>query len=127
MFSAFFQGFLDEITGNYKPVIPTYKRNPLSRPTRKRMKRFLAETLRQHPDQYRCRLEIRGREYHAIYFYWRSAIFTLTYEFTGKRLKFPKLVSYHNGRPSLQHLRQEIEYEAKRKRARIARAFTVGK
>jgi hypothetical protein len=127
MLEEFFKSFLEAVTGTYSGPVVVYRPPLMQRPSRKKMKRHLSDALKEKRTQYRCKIVIRGREYHAIYAYVHSAIYTLTYEITGKKLKFPKLVSYHNGKPTIKYLKEEIQFEVREKQKRIDRAFTMGR
>jgi hypothetical protein len=36
-------------------------------------------------------------------------------------------VSYHNGKPTIKYLKEEIQFEVREKQKRIDRAFTMGR
>lgn len=111
----------------YRVAIPTRAAVVMRRPNRKKMKRCLLDALKESRTQYRFRLTVSGKEYHAIRAYARSAVYTLVYEYIGKKRKFPKLVSFHNGCDSPRQIEEYIRYAVEERQMRIARSFTMGR
>lgn len=125
MLREFIAGFLHALEEDLSPPkVPEYKYVP-SRPSRKEMKRNLLEALKNYRTQYRFSMKIRENEYHAIYYYDRGAVYTLTYEWVGRRRNIPKLVTVHNGKASKRDMLEDIRHRVAERDRRAQQARIV--
>lgn len=115
MLKALFRGFLKGLEDSFPP--PPVK--PVTRPSRTKMKKYLPYAVKWFLKlHYRRKLFVNGQAYHAMYAFVDGLTYTLTFEYVGKDDTIPKLVTCHNGKPTLQELRREILLAMKDKQQR---------
>jgi len=129
MLNAFLQGLVEGVKLEFYGPTIEITHEPLRRPSKTQMKKELLKTWKERHTRYRGSFCIHGLEYHAMFAYVRSAVYTMVFEFSGKERTRqsgrPKLVEFYNGKPSMKELTEYTHFAVKEKKRRAERAATI--